>query len=59
MKVIYNILEIREPVLYHNKKDTHIYGAIPEECDDLKKVMKEMLSLLIGNGILNILYERA
>ena len=38
-KVIDNIVEWCEPVLYHNEKDTPIYGEIPEECDNVKKVM--------------------
>ena len=38
-KVICNIIELSEPVLHHNEKDTSMYGNITEECDDVKKVM--------------------
>ena len=40
-KVIDNIIEEREPALHHNEKDTPMYGAITENCDDVKKVVGE------------------
>ena len=51
MKVIDNIIGEHEPILHHNDKDKTMYGAITEDCDDAKKVIKEVLSLLKGNGI--------
>ena len=38
-KDIDNIIELIEPVLSYNEKNTHMYGAIPYEYDDMKKVM--------------------
>ena len=35
-----------------------MYGTIPEECDDAKKVMGEVLSLLTENGICNIICKK-
>ena len=35
-----------------------MYGAIPEEFDDVKKVMGEMSSLLTVNGLCNLICER-
>ena len=58
MKVIENIIEICGPVLYHNKKYTPMYGSSTEECDDAKKVMGEVLSILTWNGLCNILCEQ-
>ena len=40
-KFIDRIVEVRKPVLYHNEKDTPMYGAITENCDDVKKVVGE------------------
>ena len=31
-----------------------MYGSIEEGCDDVKKVMEEVSSLLTGNGICNL-----
>ena len=56
-KDIDRIIEVREPFLHHNEKDKPMYGAIPEGCDDVKKMMGEVLSLLTGNGICNLLCE--
>ena len=36
-----------------------MYGAVTEECDDLKRVMGEVLSLLTGNGLCNIICKLA
>ena len=47
--MIYNIIEEREPVLYPNEKDTHIKDKITEGCDDVKKAMGAVSSLLTGN----------
>ena len=57
--VIYNIIEVREPVLNHNEKDTHMDGAILEGLYYFKKVMGEFLSLLTANGLCCILCEQA
>ena len=57
-KVIDNIIEVREPVLHHNEKDTPMYGAITEERDDVKKVVVEVTCLLTGNGLCNLLCEQ-
>ena len=57
-KVIGNIIEVRGSILYYNEKDMPMCGAITEECDDVYKVMEELLSLLKGNGIYDIIYER-
>ena len=56
-KVIDNIIEEREPVLHNNDRGAHMYGSIPGGCDNLKKLMGEVLSLLTGNGICNLLCE--
>ena len=48
-KMVDSIVEVLEPVLYHNEKDTHMYVAIPEECGDVKKFMGVVLSVLTGN----------
>ena len=50
-KFIDNIIKVREPVLYHNKKYAPLYGAVPDECDYVNKVMGEVPSLLTGNGL--------
>ena len=50
-KVIDSTIEEREPVLHQNDKDTNMYVEIPEECDDVKKVMGEVSSLLTLNGL--------
>ena len=50
-KVIDSTIEEREPVLHQNDKDTTMYVEIPEECDDVKKVMGEVSSLLTLNGL--------
>ena len=55
-KVIDNIIEVREPVVHKKNKDTPMYGAIPEKYDDVKKVMVEVLLLLAGNGLCNLLF---
>ena len=34
-----------------------MHGAIPEECDDVKKVMVEMLPTLKINGLCDLLFE--
>ena len=57
-KMVDSIVEVLEPVLYHNEKDTPMYVAIPEECGDVKKFMGEVLSLLTGNWICIILCEQ-
>ena len=57
-KVTDNIIAEHETVLHHNKKDKPMYGTIPEECDDAKKVMGEVLSLLTENGICNIICKK-
>ena len=59
VKVIDNIIEVLEPVLYHNDNDTPMYGAIKEGCGGAKKVMGEMSSLLTGNGLCDLLCEQA
>ena len=40
--MIYNIIEVIEPVLYNNEKDTPTYVEITKEFDDVKKVMGEV-----------------
>ena len=40
------IIEVLESLLYHNDKDTPLYGVILEECDDVEKLMGEVSSLL-------------
>ena len=57
--MIDNIIEELEPVLYPNEKDTHIKDKITEGCDDVKKAMGAVLSLLTGNDPWYLLYERA
>ena len=57
-KVIDNITEELKHVLYHNDKDTHIYIVITEECGDVNKVMGEVLSLLTGNGLCDLLCKQ-
>ena len=56
-KVIYNIIEVLDHVFYHNYKDTSIFSAIQEECDDVKKVMVEVLSLFTGNRLCDLIRE--
>ena len=53
-EVVDDIIEVREPVFNHNKKDTHIYGVIPEE---YYKVMGEVSSRLKLNGLCDILWQ--
>ena len=59
MKVDDNIIEKGEHVLHHNEKDTPMYGVITEVCDDVKKVMGEVMSLLTGNGLCDLLCEKS
>ena len=58
-KDIDRIIEVREHFLHHNEKDKPMYGAIPEGCDDVKKMMGEVLSLLTGNGLCNLICKLA
>ena len=46
MEVIDNIFEVIEPVLHRSEKATPMYGAIPEEFYDLKKLMGEVSSFI-------------
>ena len=57
-KMVDSIVEVLEPVLYHNEKDTPMYGDNTEEYYDAKKVMGEVSSLLSGNGLCDLLCER-
>ena len=38
-KVIFNIIELHEHVLYYNDMDKPMYGTIPEEYEDVKRVV--------------------
>ena len=42
VKMIDNNIEVVEPVLYHNDKDTPMYGAVTEKCDNAKKMTGEV-----------------
>ena len=57
--MIYNVIELCEPVLHNNEKNIPIHGAIPEKFNIMKIVMGRVLSLLKGNGLCNVPYERA
>ena len=57
MKVIDNIVEVCEPVLHQNEKDTPMNVTIPEECDDMNKLMGEEASVLTINGICHLPYK--
>ena len=57
-KVIDDINEVIELVLYQNNQDITMYDAIRQECDYVKKVMGEVLSLLLVDGLRNVLCER-
>ena len=57
-KAIDNIIEVIEPLLSQNEKDKPMYGTITEECDYVKKLMGDVLSILTGNGICDLLCEQ-
>ena len=59
MKVIYNTIEVRKNILYNNEKDTPMYGGIPEDCDNVKKLMGEFLSLFTVNGKCDIIGKQS
>ena len=50
-------MEVIKPILSHNEEDIPMYGAIPEEWNDVKKLMEEVLSILTGDGICDLLCE--
>ena len=57
-KAIDNIIEVIEPLLSQNEKEKPMYGTITEKCDDVKKVMGDVLSIFTGNGICDLLCEQ-
>ena len=57
--MIDNTIKVCESILNKKNKDTPMYGAIPEECENVKKVMGEVSSILKGNGLYDLLCERA
>ena len=57
--MIYNVIEVCEPVLRNNEKNIPIHGAILEEFDHMKRVMVKVLSRLKGYGLRNVPYETA
>ena len=59
MKVIYNTIEVRRNILYNNEKDTPMYGGIPEDFDNVKKLMGEFLSLLTVNRQCDIIGKQS
>ena len=42
--MIDNTITVVEPVLSHNEEDTPIHCSIPEECDNVKKVIGDFFS---------------